>query len=209
MSSSSEKIAARVPQRERGKRRVAALLKAAASLFAEKGYDAVTMTEIAARAGAPIGSLYQFFPGKEALENALLDRFSERLHEVLNGIERRATTLSIPALADAWLGLLDGFKEERAAAKALIESRREASARASGLGLALRQHVARVLRARMPTTPAKRVEGMTLVIVQLMKAAAAQRAEADPGIRGVVLDELGHLMRIYLRDRAAHAGEDE
>src|SRR5262249_19964005 len=76
MSSSRGKATARAPQRERGKRRVAALLKAAASSFAEKGYDAVTMTEVAARARAPIGSLYQFFPSKEALADALLDRFS-------------------------------------------------------------------------------------------------------------------------------------
>jgi AcrR family transcriptional regulator len=133
MSSSTKKTTARVPQRERGKRRVATLLQAAGSLFAEKGYDAVTMTEIAERAGAPIGSLYQFFSSKEALADALLDRFSERLRDVLNGIEERATTLGIPALADALLGLLDGFKEEWAAATALIESREEASALASEL----------------------------------------------------------------------------
>ena len=57
MSSPGEKNTARAPQRERGKRRVAALREAAVTLFAEKGYDAVTMTEVAARAGAPIGSL--------------------------------------------------------------------------------------------------------------------------------------------------------
>jgi AcrR family transcriptional regulator len=38
--------------------RVAALLHATATVFAEKGFDAATMTEIAALAGAPIGSLY-------------------------------------------------------------------------------------------------------------------------------------------------------
>src|SRR5271165_141776 len=85
MSSQREKNTARVPQRERGRRRVADLLQAAASLFAEKGYDAVTMTEVAARAGAPIGSLYQFFPSKEALADALLDRIGERLDDALHG----------------------------------------------------------------------------------------------------------------------------
>jgi AcrR family transcriptional regulator len=49
-------------------------------LFAEKGYDAVTMTEVAARAGAPIGSLYQFFPSKETLADALLDRLDDALN---------------------------------------------------------------------------------------------------------------------------------
>ena len=54
--------AAKEPKRERGKQRVAALIDAGAELFAEKGYEATTMTEIASRAGAAIGSLYQFFP---------------------------------------------------------------------------------------------------------------------------------------------------
>ena len=53
--------------RRRGRERVAALLAAAATVFAERGYEAATMTEVAARAGASIGSLYQFFPTKELL----------------------------------------------------------------------------------------------------------------------------------------------
>ncbi len=71
MSSDTEMHCARLPKRARGKQRVAALLQAAAAVFAEKGYEAATMTEIAARAGAPIGSLYQFFPVKEALADTL------------------------------------------------------------------------------------------------------------------------------------------
>ena len=55
MSNQAESAAARAPKRERGKQRVAALLAAAASVFAEKGYEAATMTEIAARAAADSG----------------------------------------------------------------------------------------------------------------------------------------------------------
>src|SRR5260370_32173374 len=68
---------AREPQRDRGRLRVAALLKAAAAVFAEKGFDGATMTEVAARASTAIGSLYQFFPNKEALADAVLARFGE------------------------------------------------------------------------------------------------------------------------------------
>ena len=62
MSSQAGTAAAVLPKRQRGKQRVAELLAAGAAVFAEKGYAAATMTEIAARAKAPIGSLYQFFP---------------------------------------------------------------------------------------------------------------------------------------------------
>jgi AcrR family transcriptional regulator len=200
MSSSGEKNHDRAPQRERGKRRVAALLEAAVSLFAEKGYDAVTMTEVAARAGAPIGSLYQFFPSKETLADAILDGYGERLDDALNGIEERATTLTISELVDALLDYKAGFQEERAAAVALIESRQEASTRATELRLSLRRHVARILRARIPELSPERAESMALVVVQLMKAIAAQSAEKDLTIRDRVLNELKHLMCIYFND---------
>ena len=62
ISSQKANLAMREPIRKRGHERVAALLNAAASCFVEKGYDAVTLTEIAARAGASIGSLYSFSP---------------------------------------------------------------------------------------------------------------------------------------------------
>lgn len=64
----------RTPQQQRSRRRVAALLDAAAEEFAEQGFTAATTTGIAARAGVPIGSLYQWFPDKEALLYGLADR---------------------------------------------------------------------------------------------------------------------------------------
>jgi AcrR family transcriptional regulator len=198
MSSSGEKSPARLPQRERGKRRVAALLEAASSLFAEKGYDAVTMTEVAARAGAPIGSLYQFFPSKEALADAILDRFAGSLADALAAIEERATEAPVPELVEGLLGLLVGRQEERAAASALIESRRGASARAEELKLALRRQVARILRARIAGISPGRAEVVALVVIQLMKAAARQDAEGDRAVRDDVLEELRFLMNLYL-----------
>jgi AcrR family transcriptional regulator len=201
MSSSSAKTGARAPQRERGKRRVAALLEAAVTLFGEKGYDAVTMTEVAARAGAPIGSLYQFFPNKESLADAFLDRFSRRVDEALKEIEARASTLTLPQLVDALLGLMDRFQPERAAAATLLESRQEASTRAGELRLSLRRHVARVLRIRIPKLTPRRAQSMGVVVVQLMKVAAAQSGEEDLALRKTVLKELKHLMCLYLSDR--------
>lgn len=203
MSSSSEKTAARVPQRERGRRRVAALLEAAASLFAEKGYEAVTMTEVAARAGAPIGSLYQFFPSKDALADALLERFGTRLREALEAIAARASTQTVPELADALLSLLAGFEEERAAARELIESRQEASARAAELKRSLHQEVARILRARAPGLTPKRADTVARVVVQLMKATARQSAEEDHAIRRDVVNELKRLTELYLAETIA------
>ena len=80
-------LTAREPKRERGKQRVAALLDAAAAVLAEKGYDGATMTEIAERAGAAIGSLYQFFPSKDALADTLVQNYVALLTADLDALE--------------------------------------------------------------------------------------------------------------------------
>src|SRR5215510_716940 len=60
-------------------RRIQLLLDAAAQVFAEVGFEAATTNAIAARAGVSPGTLYQFFPNKDAIGEALAARFGERL----------------------------------------------------------------------------------------------------------------------------------
>src|ERR1700728_1934852 len=114
--------AAKEPKRERGKQRVAALSDAGAELFAEKGYDATTMTEIAQRAGASIGSLYQFFPSKEALAEALFLRYAARAAERLDSFAKLAPGLKPAQLADLLVDMKLEMHSHRDAAIALSES---------------------------------------------------------------------------------------
>lgn len=55
------------PRQERSRETVRAILEAAARIFEERGVEAATTDRIAERAGVSIGSLYQYFPGKEAI----------------------------------------------------------------------------------------------------------------------------------------------
>lgn len=92
------------PQRRRqarGRRRVEQLLDAAAVVFAEAGYAKATTNAIAACAGVSPGTLYQFFGNKEALAEAL----AERYHDQLRAAHDRAfdpglATLPLPELVD-------------------------------------------------------------------------------------------------------------
>jgi len=67
---------ARAPSQVRGQKRVEEILDAAEALIAEIGVDATTTNAIAERAGASVGSLYHFFPSKEAIVQALAHRFA-------------------------------------------------------------------------------------------------------------------------------------
>lgn len=86
----------RAPQQERSRRRVAALLDAAAEEFAERGYTAATTTNVAARAGVPVGSLYQWFPDKEALLYGLADRhLDDGSSVVLEALDRASAAVDL------------------------------------------------------------------------------------------------------------------
>jgi AcrR family transcriptional regulator len=64
----------RVPVQGRSVARVARMLDACAELVDEFGYDGLTTTLLAERAGVAIGSVYQFFPDKRAVVQTLTMR---------------------------------------------------------------------------------------------------------------------------------------
>lgn len=72
----------RQPQQKRSQERVEKILDAAALVFDEVGFEAATTHTIAARAETAVGSLYQFFPDKLAIFNALELRHVERVYVV-------------------------------------------------------------------------------------------------------------------------------
>ncbi|MBA8929205.1 AcrR family transcriptional regulator [Kutzneria viridogrisea] len=73
----------RKPVQQRSAQRVERMLEACAALIEEVGYDGVTTTLIAERAGVAVGSLYQFFPDKRAVVQALTLRNLERFMAVV------------------------------------------------------------------------------------------------------------------------------
>jgi AcrR family transcriptional regulator len=95
----------RVPTQERSKARLERILDVADTVFAQVGYDAATMEEIAARAETSIGSLYQFFPNKKALFAALRTRYLDRAQGLLE------TMLAAGALERPWPMVLDEIIE--------------------------------------------------------------------------------------------------
>ena len=196
----------RTPQRHRGRLRVAALMRAATSAFAEKGFDAATMTEIAGLAGASIGSLYQFFPSKEALADALLSRYGELVAAALDEVEARAAELSATALADALLDLLVGLRQETSAAVALLDARSEWSARRAELRQLIRRHIARILLGRSPRLSPDLVESMAAILLQNMRVMAMLIAEQAPDEPPGALVELRDMTRFYLANRLGRAG---
>ncbi|HXX17325.1 MAG TPA: TetR/AcrR family transcriptional regulator [Candidatus Eremiobacteraceae bacterium] len=73
----------KMASQERSHLTVEALLEATARILVKNGYDRASTNRIAEAAGVSIGSLYQYFPSKEALVAAVIDRHSQGMMHVL------------------------------------------------------------------------------------------------------------------------------
>src|SRR5262245_32072718 len=108
-------------RQDRGRRRMESLLRAAEEVFAELGYERATTNLIAARASATPGTLYQFYPNKAALAEALAARYArelEGLHErVFHG---RLAAAPLAELVDATVDPFLEFHRRAAAFEALF-----------------------------------------------------------------------------------------
>src|SRR5260370_22721845 len=84
---------------ERSRATVDALLEATARVLMKEGYDRASTNRIAEVAGVSIGSLYQYFPSKEALVAAVIDRHTQNISEVTRNALLKAAALPIEAAA--------------------------------------------------------------------------------------------------------------
>jgi AcrR family transcriptional regulator len=194
---SIEPSKAKEPKRERGKQRVASLLDAGAALFVEKGYEATTMTEIAARAGAAIGSLYQFFPSKEAIAQALFSRYAERATALLDDLMERAPASSPAQLADILIDLMLELRTDRDVAKALPDAVADSVERRKPMRYAFRGRIAAILRAANGDLTEAAAAGAATMIAMILKAVPALvEQETETGQRLVA--EARTVLTLYI-----------
>lgn len=74
MSDPKSETPRRTPRQRRSQETVEVILQATAQVLAEQGYAKASTNRIAKRAGVSVGSLYQYFPNKDALFQALIAR---------------------------------------------------------------------------------------------------------------------------------------
>ena len=71
----------KTPRQARSKATVHAILEAAARILETQGADAVTTNAVADRAGVSVGSLYQYFPSKEAIFAELIRQMRAQMRD--------------------------------------------------------------------------------------------------------------------------------
>ncbi len=85
---------------------VETILEAAARVFVKEGYARATTNRIATAAGVSVGSLYQYFPSKDAIAVELLRRYRESLVEIIGERLSRADVLPFEQVVEDLLRML-------------------------------------------------------------------------------------------------------
>jgi AcrR family transcriptional regulator len=185
----------------RGQRRIEVILDTAAQLFAEMGFEAASTNLIAARAGLPIGSVYQFFPNKDAIAEALADRFVERLRETQAIFGPEIEYLPLDELIDHVFHLLVAFHLAHPGFQALFTGSMVSPRLAAAVQGFLQAVVARaeaMFAVRAPQLSSERRARCARVSVELVRALLPLVVASDPSQRDAMIAELKAAQRGYL-----------
>ncbi len=101
----------REPKQERARQTVEAVLEAVPRVLSRHGAEAITTNRVAEAAGVSIGSLYQYFPDKQAIFTALHDR---HVDDVRNVIERTLADCTSAPLEDLTAELVERLADVHA-----------------------------------------------------------------------------------------------
>jgi AcrR family transcriptional regulator len=194
------------PKRERGRLRVAAILEAGVEVFTEKGYDAATMTEIAARSGTAIGSLYRFFPSKESLADALLLRYAHHVKDGLAELARQVPDMTLDGVADACVDFMLMLQSQRSFAVALVDARGGSVEERRRFREVMRGGMVDILLGAIPELPPAKAKAMAVVLLHILKG-VANIANEEPAIRALCVAEIRELIRGYLASSSVRIGD--
>ncbi len=192
------------PRQQRSRALVDTLLGATARILKERSLEDTTTNEIARMAGVSVGSLYQYFPSKEALAAALIERKVELdLQEVAKTSERMMGQPLEAVVREAVRTILAMHRRDQGLMRALLElvpkvgryaQVREAAAQG-------RQALRLLLEVYRPVLRNMDLDLATFIIgrglEELAHAAVQERPELldDPRFA----DELTHLVLAYVR----------
>lgn len=203
MAERSRTVPRKKPRQERSRATVEAILEAAAHILVSHGFEATTTRQVAERAGVSIGSLYQYFPSKEALITALVERQVQRVLEVCTeALQAQGPRPPREVVHDVALGLMKAYAVNPRLHQVLISE---------GLKLGMldrlqvfENRIETVVRGFLlhsgNTLRPRRMELATFLMTRAIRgviwSAAIERPELfeDPELA----DELGELMLGYL-----------
>ena len=187
---------------ERGEKRVAGLLEAAAAIFAEVGFEAATMRDIAERAGGSIGSLYQFFPSKDVVARELKTQYCHELKELWASLVAVSAKSTPSRLVNQFLNVTIKVIEEHPAIIRLMDAPRSTHP-AADIKESLRQQLVELFLTRKPRISLIKAHRFAEITVQMVRALLWLYVETEPPEREALVAEMKSALVNYLSPRLA------
>ncbi len=193
----------RVPVQARSRERVERILDAAAQLLSDEGYDAVKTNLIAKRAGVSIGSIYQFFPNRFAIFNALADRQRKKIAAALS----RTMGPNSPdrpweeALEEGFAGLAEMWRDDWAFHTVWLAIQNTAElteAREKYREMLINEELVYFLRRILPDANDSRLQTIARVMLEAGNVLLDQSMRNGDTQDPLVIDELKFLMHSYI-----------
>jgi AcrR family transcriptional regulator len=192
------------PVQKRSRERVEKMLAVATDLIAEHGSDSLRMSDVAARAGVSIGSLYQFFPDKTAIIGALVERSNEQGRQCIE--EGLAQVRDAASMRQAFSDLIDIyyriFLDEPVMRDIWFGAQADTSLREAQLADSRKNGaiVAAALKRLRPQADATALETSALAVMHLGEEAirlaiSVERKEGDALINAYKRMALSELLR--------------
>jgi len=194
VSSYSSTAPRRIPQQTRGKRRVSGFLRAAASVITETGYERATMSAIAERADSSIGSLYQFFPNKRSVAEALRDEYVKEIEQSWTALSHKASVLTAENLTCRLIKLQIEIIKSHPALLALLD----VPSRSHKRRRLVRARIAAVLMAHKPRMSKATALRIAAVVQQVSRGLLTLYAQADAGEKNAMIEEFKSVLTGYL-----------
>ncbi|MFF3326202.1 TetR/AcrR family transcriptional regulator [Streptomyces sp. NPDC002889] len=186
----------------RGERRIAQLLAAAANVFCTSGYTSASTNAIAREAGVSPGTLYQFFPNKEAIAVELGGRLLDQWRES-HGAALAAAGLELPLeqLLDAVLDPLIAFNEENPAFAVLMHGPDipgQITEEFTTVHLGMLERIETLLAGYLPDAPPDEITRVSTMIFTIFKAGLDVILAHEGAEREAYIRELKQVMFRYL-----------
>jgi AcrR family transcriptional regulator len=194
----------RTPRQRRSRATHDAIVEAAARVFAEVGLEKATTARIAEVAGVSPGSMYQYFPSKDALVTALFERDSTAQHKKLLELASEMGTEDVRALVRAFVAYSIGEHERH---RPLYRVLLHEVPKVSGLGptIAIDRAAARSLRLLFEVgkgrVMAHDLDAAAILFVRAFRYCAMGVIDepfADDAARERFVDELADMLTLYL-----------
>ncbi|MFB7862757.1 TetR/AcrR family transcriptional regulator [Streptomyces sp. NPDC056069] len=193
----------RRPQQARSRARVEAILGAADRILSDEGYEALTMRRIAEAAGVPVGSIYQFYPDKSAVVDALGQRYLEAFEAAIDELVARALAGELTDLVGTMVDVYAELFRSQRGGMTLWAGRHLSPelARADEASNALIADGLRRIMEHLTGAPGgERARRASRVVVWAANAVLHEVYKGDGEPDPEALDELKHMLNAYWGD---------